>query len=925
MAFQDEFRRQIDRLKEIIDLHDLAQRLGLERPGGASGNYRSPGHADASPSLSIFPAKFGTGFKDHSDPDRRGDCVALWQYVLGGDAVAAVKGLCEMYAIPYEIGREQAAGPRPEKSKAEYIAERCLAQPLKALDYLVQERGISERVARHAIERKAVGWNDWRSPKVEPGRLGHGGEAAAFVVRTLNHGHVVAVDLRYVDAALNGNVKTQCQGEKDGYGWTSDVRRLHAAKTVYMVESPINALSLECVIRADEAAYAIRGVGNVENIDWSWARGKQVVVVFDNDDPFPALKEDGKTHPQAGIRPGLKAAWALHERLTALDISALLVDQADWGVNDCNDFIRPGGPGMENLKRAVRRLEQWAIPGLPGNYEDMFGAISGERRLFLPFHHDQKYWRYRVRPDFTSFVCKIEKGDDDGMPKIDLKELAGFRVAGISRLTLQSDRVTLTGDPDTQPQVCYSAQVQTSRNGPLLIRKVFDDENLHNIERWKKFGPIWDQANFLRLVNILEMSAHIGARRAVNFIGLCWRDGQLVVNEGSDCYFDEPNYQCLYHRLIFPRGPVSNARRVIEAFSLTWKGNQALMLLIWSLSAHLKAFLRFWPHAKMQADKGAGKTTLVERLTGAIGGSSLSGSSLKTDYRLIRSVAYSSHPVFWDEFSRLPDKYRQVALDLLQDSYKFQETPRKHHILLLSGPVMVYGEDAEGMEDVAEKIVNLRLETSMRAEKMPLDMPQFPVFQWLQFLSECQPAVVRQVFAEKYEWLLKRASTQGAERIVENYAALLTGWTLLADFSGLPYSFCSIESSIMTEMNEYLTTTKGERHPWVWIVRTILSEIAVGAFEAPHVFDYHVTDLCLMVRTSDVMHHLKTRSALRDIWNALPVKSDRVFKRQLAQAGVIVGDVERTINYRRVAHLSALSLEKLETFGLHAVVPEAKG
>lgn len=169
MAFQDEFRRQIDRLKEIIDLHDLAQRLGLERPGGASGNYRSPGHADASPSLSIFPAKFGTGFKDHSDPDRRGDCVALWQYVLGGDAVAAVKGLCEMYAIPYEIGREQAAGPRPEKSKAEYIAERCLAQPLKALDYLVQERGISERVARHAIERKAVGWNDWRSPKVEPG------------------------------------------------------------------------------------------------------------------------------------------------------------------------------------------------------------------------------------------------------------------------------------------------------------------------------------------------------------------------------------------------------------------------------------------------------------------------------------------------------------------------------------------------------------------------------------------------------------------------------------------------------------------------------------------------------------------------------------------------------------------------------------
>jgi hypothetical protein len=96
MAFQEDFRRLIDRLKETIDLHDLAEKLGLERPGGASGNYRSPGHKDSSPSLSIFPAKFATGFKDHSDPDKKGDCVALVQYVEGGDAVAAVKRLCEL-------------------------------------------------------------------------------------------------------------------------------------------------------------------------------------------------------------------------------------------------------------------------------------------------------------------------------------------------------------------------------------------------------------------------------------------------------------------------------------------------------------------------------------------------------------------------------------------------------------------------------------------------------------------------------------------------------------------------------------------------------------------------------------------------------------------------------------------------------------
>ena len=471
MAFTDELRRLIDRLKEIIDLHDLAEKLGLERPGGAGGNYRSPGHKDSSPSLSLFPKDFATGFKDHSDPDKRGDCVALYQYVMGGEAVAAVKALCEMYGIEYTLGKEsRSTEPKREKSRAEYIAERCLAQPIKALDYLMKERGISERVARHAIDRKAVGWNDFKSTKVEPGKPGHGGDAAAFIVRTLNPGHIVAVDLRYLDPALNGNVKTQCQGEKDGYGWVSDIRRLHSARTVYVVESPINALSLECVIRPDEAAFAIRGVGNVENIDWAWARGKQIIVVFDNDEPFPAFKDDGKPHPQAGIRPGLKAAWALHERLTALDISALLVDQADWEVNDCNDFL-------------------------------------------------------------------------------------------------------------------------------------------------------------------------------------------------------------------------------------------------------------------------------------------------------------------------------------------------KH---------------------------------------------------------------------------------------------------------------------VVATMNAHIKETSGDRHPWVWIMQTLLSEIAANTFEAPFIFDYHEQQHCLMVRTSDVMHHMKTRPALRDIWNALPVKSDRVFKRQLTQAEVIVGDVERTIGTKRVAHLAAISLTKLETFGLHAVVPQNK-
>ncbi|MGD9954383.1 MAG: hypothetical protein AB7S87_17560, partial [Burkholderiales bacterium] len=80
--------------------------------------------------------------------------------------------------------------------------------------------------------------------------------------------------------------------------------------------------------------------------------------------------------------------------------------------------------------------------------------------------------------------------------------------------------------------------------------------------------------------------------------------------------------------------------------------------------------------------------------------------------------------------------------------------------------------------------------------------------------------------------------------------------------------------------------------------------------------------------------------ALRDEWNALPVKSDRVFKRQLRQARVVllagngeVRDFERTLgedrglvdNRKRVAHMLALDLDRLAEYGVFAVRPGRSG
>lgn len=117
--------------------------------------------------------------------------------------------------------------------------------------------------------------------------------------------------------------------------------------------------------------------------------------------------------------------------------------------------------------------------------------------------------------------------------------------------------------------------------------------------------------------------------------------------------------------------------------------------------------------------------------------------------------------------------------------------------------------------------------------------------------------------------------------------------------------------------------TESDRQPWVWIVDTLLSEIARGTFRYP--FAFGQTDdeeRYLAVRTSHVMDHLRTENNLREFWDGLPVKSDRVFKRALQTAGVLcIEDLEKTIHDKRVAHMVAMSLPALEQYGLYAVEP----
>ena len=137
---------------------------------------------------------------------------------------------------------------------------------------------------------------------------------------------------------------------------------------------------------------------------------KNVIACFDNDKPL----ERG---PDAGYCAGAKAAWLLHEILTGLDISCQLVDQAGWfedaekkkPIKDINDFLKIHG--WERTTAELRKIEEWAIPGVPAKGQRQGQApaqVLPRPRLV----RDPS--KYRVQPDFTRTLGKQVKNEETG-------------------------------------------------------------------------------------------------------------------------------------------------------------------------------------------------------------------------------------------------------------------------------------------------------------------------------------------------------------------------------------------------------------------------------------------------------------------------------------------------------------------------------
>ncbi|MBD0786699.1 toprim domain-containing protein [Vibrio sp. Y2-5] len=905
-----------ERLKQQIDLHDLAHRLHMERPD-SNGNYRAPNRDDKHPSVSIFNAA-EAGYmmwKDHASGEK-GSCIDLVIYCgQADDASEAMKWLHEEYGIP----TDDVAQPNKPQSQLAWVADKQLAVAGDARGYLIDQRGIPAEVVDMLQKRGAFGYSDWTSPSKSPGDLGYGGPAITFPSRCMFTNEVMGIDFRFFDPSMNGDNKTKAMGEKRGFPYIPDKMALKRAHTVVVVESAINAISAIAAYdpkgkgKAMVTAIATRGLA-VNEIDWRFLTGKRVVCCFDNDMPI----EDG---PRKGHRPGPEAAWIVHEKCTALNIPCFLVDQAGakWeGINDLNDYLRKHDTLF--TKYALEYFEPWLVTGQEGEFEN-----TKFKRLPLPHHDQTLYWMYRVKPDFTS-VLKIVT-NEEGEQKIP-QDVCSFRIAGLSKVTISSVNSAMTGEPDLQPKTIYSASIQTPDSPRELTRFVMKREQLYNIDVWRRVGGgIFNPGKFSRMISILERSTHIGARNAVNFVGLAWQDGKAILNEGPDCYFPEPQQMCPYHNLQFPAGTPDHGRRVIEAYHATFSDNAALMLLVWSLGAHIKTFLGFWPHYMLQSGKGSGKSTLIKSLERTIGFTMFSGQNMKSDWRLVTSISHTSHPVGWEEISAQKQQVIDAAVVLLQESYQYTISKRGTDLteFLCIAPVLLAGEDVP-VQSLIGKLVRSDL-TGRKGEMIPDDMPRFPIKNWILYLTTYSRPQMKQIYRECVEYLSKHCMAKpddnGAQRMRDNYACLMLAWRLLCEFCGVAGNYGHFVRDLAKEMNFHIRETEAEREPWVWIMELILGEMDAGHFRHPYAFDWVEGELCLLVRTSHIMQHISQSPALKNKFDSLPVKSDRILKKQLKEAKVVIKDgYEKSINGKRVANFVALGVENLREFGLFPTIPD---
>ena len=927
-------------INQTVSINDLAERLGLKPDGAMQANgqrmFHGPAGKGDTPSLSLNE-QHGK-FHDWADENKRGDQIELVMHVQCVNKGEAIKWICQEYGIENQPQKDYKTQQNQPKTQAQHLAQQCQKEALdtRLKDYLTS-RGVTEPAIDHAITKGTLGFNDYTNPSKQPSEKGYQGAAVAFIIKSLNPNIVAAVEKRYINEKLNGGQKMRDTGTIAGNVWTSDYQRLKTAKNVYIVESPINVLSIDSCHIKHTAAIATLGKTNIKKTDWRFLRGKNVYLAFDKDEQ----KSDGSL-------PGQQTAWAMYDTLSNLNIKALILDQKDWTKTpkttqileeqtdsekkpeydiDINDMLKVHG--VTTLKKQLKKTEQWLIQGVSGNLQEP------KNRVWLPNIDTKDYWRYRTTPESTLYIRTTKEKDPSGdlIEKEVEVHVAGFRIVNLQEISIASDSSAATGSQDDSPRKFYVAKAQTRMEQDKLINKVFVD-GLHNPANWENtFGAINDPKLFKRAITILENTVSLNRIQAANIVGLAWLNKKLTVNEGPDCYFANPVQQCAaYNNLIFHNGNQSDTTQILKAYRETFRNHAALIMLVWSLSTHLKLFSGVFPHLVIGAGKSTGKTALIEKIGITAVLNKYTAEDLNP-YRLKVLSSGTSFPIVFDEFSNAPMSKRLILSGTMQNTYSYATVTSGSQAIsfLKFAPLMLGGEDIGDTDNVLTKTVRCTLDIKYRGEEINAhNLPKWPMKQWLKFLAD----IPRQQFDEQFEIAHQHCQNyattkdQTSKRMVKNYALLLLGWRYVATFSDIQHdtqTAVDVENSIIREMNIHIQTTDAQREPWVSVIEKICMEITTDAYEYPYkvqrtrdIDDEEHEVICL--NATHIMDHIMTKPYLRDFKEKLPISSRNALIAQLKSKDIIVKKFSPSIKWKgtatRFQNMLALSVEKLKAYGV---------
>lgn len=177
--------------------------------------------------------------------------------------------------------------------------------------------------------------------------------------------------------------------------------------------------------------------------------------------------------------------------------------------------------------------------------------------------------------------------------------------------------------------------------------------------------------------------------------------------------------------------------------------------------------------------------------------------------------------------------------------------------------------------------------------------------------------LIKNVPRLRYEKINKLIELINDRELATSESEYDSGTALINEMQGLIK--CPVQKTFLARIERL-------RQPWVRIIEQLLAEISRGEFCYPFKFDQEGSNDVLFLRTSDVMEQLERGTWMHEHRKDMPIRSDRVLKKQLKQAGVLLTDragnakpFERTLGGKRIGHLVALRLADLRLAGLNTV------